>query len=110
MSWRQHMMAPLLTAILLAVVIATAAIPQNPATATSQVEMRIEPRAPKALLITRSNMTSRAKIPLQQTWPLPYEIASTRDQGAVWAQGPVYDLTRTSRASIYVFYTPDPGE
>jgi hypothetical protein len=104
------MMAPLLTAILLAVVIATAAIPQNPATATSQVEMRIEPLAPEALLFVRSNMTSRAKTPLQQTSPLPYEITSTKDQGAVWDQGPVYDLTRTSQASIYVFYTPNTGE
>jgi hypothetical protein len=111
MSWRQHIMALFLAGILLAVVIATAAKSQNPAIAASQVEVWIESPAPEALLTIRSNMTSRAKTPLQGTSPVPsYENASTGLQGAVWGQGPAYDLSRTSQTSIYVFYTPDHGE
>lgn len=103
------MMALDLAAILLAAVIATAAKPQSPVAA--QVEVLIELPAPEALLIGYSNMTTRAKIPLQRTPPLPaYEITSMRDQGAVWDQSPTYDLTSTSRASIYVFYTPETGK
>jgi hypothetical protein len=105
------MMALFLAAILLVVVIATAAKSQNPAIATSQVEVWIEPPAPEALLISHANVTSRAKTPLQGPPSAPaYEITSTRNQGAVWGQGSAYDLTRTSQASIYIFYTPDSGE
>jgi hypothetical protein len=94
-------MARCLAAILLVVVIATAAKSQNPAIAASQVEMRIEPPAAEALLISRPNMTSRPKTSLQRS------ATATRDQGAVWSRGSVYDLARTGQASIYVFYTPD---
>ncbi len=90
-----------LAAILLAVVIATAARPQNPTTAASQVEVWMDPPAREVLLASRSNVTSRAKAPLQRASPF---------QGAVWGQNPAYDLTRTSQASIYVFYTPGSGD
>jgi hypothetical protein len=108
MSWRQHMMALFLAATLLVVVIATAAKTQNPATAASQVEVRIEA---EALLIGRSNITSRAKISPQWTSAVPsYEITSKRDQGAVWDQGLAYDVTRIGRTSIYVLYVPETSE
>jgi hypothetical protein len=107
MSGRQHMMALFLTAILLAVVIATAAKTQSPGVAKSQVDVSIQPSASEILLGTGSNVTSRAKIPLQRTRPFPsYEITSETDQGAIWGQGPAYDLSRTGRASIYILYSP----
>jgi hypothetical protein len=102
------MMALFLAGILLVVGIATAAKTQNPATAASQVEVRIES---EALLIGRSNITSRAKTSSQRTSAVPsYEIASKRDQGAVWDQGLAYDLTRIGRTSIYVLYVPETSE
>jgi hypothetical protein len=107
MSRRQEIMALALAAILLTVVIATAAKPQNSALSASQVEVQIEPPAPEVLLSSRSNMTTRAKTPLQRPSPPPYE---NRDEGAVWGQAPTYDLTRTSQASIYIFYAPSPND
>jgi hypothetical protein len=97
MNWRQHIMALVLAAILLAVVLATAARPQTPT-------IWIKPPPPDALLINQSNVTSRAKIPLQRgpTFP-PNEASSTRGRKAVWdAYGPA----DTKQASIYVLYTP----
>jgi hypothetical protein len=111
MSWRQHMMVVFLAAILLAVVIATAAKTQSPAMAAAQVEVWIEPPAPKTWLISNSNMTTRAKTSLRRTTQVsPCEITSTWDQGAVWDQGPVYNLTRTRQASIDVLVYPDTCE
>jgi len=100
-------MALFFAAILFAVVVATAAKTQSPGVATSQVDVSIRPPAPETLLADRSNMTSRAETPLQPTRPFPsHEIASPTNEGAVWGQGLAYDLSRTSRASIYVLYTP----
>jgi hypothetical protein len=107
MSWRQHMMVLVLAAILLAVVLATAARPETSAISTAQVELRIEHPSPEALLVSASNVTSRAKTRLQPSRATPsYEISTTRNHGAVWDQGPAYDITRTSQASIYIFFTP----
>jgi len=112
MSGRQHMMALFLAAILFSVVIATAAKTQSPGFARSQVDVPMRrPSAPKILTVNCSRMTSRAKTPLQRTKPLPsHEATSETARGAIWGQGPAYDLSRTSRASIYVLYTPDPND
>jgi hypothetical protein len=108
MSEHRQIMALCLAAILLVVVIATAAKPQNLPTAGSQFVERIEPPGPEASPPSRSKMTSRAKAPSQQ---LPsYEIASRRGHGGVWGEGPNYDLSRTGQASIYIFYTPGSGQ
>jgi hypothetical protein len=112
MSRRQHIMALFLAAILFSAIIATAAKTQSPGLARPQVDLPIRwSSAPKILPIDRSKMTSKAKIPLQPTKPFPsHKSNSTPDQGAVWGQGPAYDLSQTSRSSIYVLFTPDPNE
>jgi hypothetical protein len=105
------MMALFLAAILFSVVIATAAKTRSPDFARSQIDVQIrQPSDSEMLLANRSRMTSRTKTPLQRTTPLVQGSTFTADQGAIWGQGPAYDLSRTGQASIYVLYTPDPNE
>jgi len=95
MNGRQHIMALCLAAALVVTVVATAMQQAN--TGTSQVEVPIEPRTYNFSNDTK--VTAKAKTPLQRS-------SSPESQGSIWNRGPAYDLTVTSRASIYVLYTP----
>ena len=98
MNGRQQIMALSLAAVLLALVIATAARTQPANLEASQVEVSIGTRASDSPNDAR--VTTKAKAPLQRS-SLP------EGHGSIWNRGPAaYDLTLTSQASIYVLYTP----
>lgn len=101
MNERQHIMILCLAAVLLVVVIATAAKTQHARMGESHVEVSIGTRASD--FPTDAAVTIKAKSPLQ---PFSPTALSEEKQGNIWNRGLVYDVTLTSQASIYVLYTP----
>ncbi len=98
-------MALCLASLLVALVLATAARP--PAKRVAAAKAPTVQKSEERLLADQSSDTVRPKASPRQVWL----SSSTRlSKAEVWGYGAAYDLDLTSRASIYVVYTPAEGK
>jgi len=96
MSWRQQVATGLSAIVLLAtiVVLEIHALAYD----ARSVELKLEPEdrsASQPMFASHANTTSWAKVsPRRLSQSLSLEIISPRDEGSLWDDGPIYDLSR----------------
>ena len=109
MSWHQNKAAAILTFLAIAILI-VAATSSKSAVPGGEIVIDVSqprpegPSVSEAILASSLNTLTKAKASLIRTPSGPsYELQSAEDQGAIWDEGPAYDLSSTGQASIYVY-------